>query len=162
VLKHPGAFTSSVGHVRIPSLACRDAGVRGAAPTLQRHWAQIRRKASDKANGIGHDAGLDKENATSAYLLVDPGHGIGDVVLRIASRKIMCSSKATDRSCRCTATATSTPENVRIKMSVRLVNGAFRTSTDHGHRAATQVCPITHSERRPMNFAPGVINMAHR
>jgi hypothetical protein len=43
-----------------------------AAPTLQRHWAQVRRKASDKANGIGHHGCLDKENATSADSLV--GH----------------------------------------------------------------------------------------
>jgi hypothetical protein len=72
VLKHPGAFTSSVARVRITSLACRGAGVRGAAPTLQRHWAQVRRKASDKANGVGHDAVLDKENATSRRLTGRP------------------------------------------------------------------------------------------
>jgi hypothetical protein len=53
------------------------------------------------------------------------GHGIGDVVSRIASRKIICSSEATDRSCRSTATATSTPENVRIKMNVDSLTEPF-------------------------------------
>jgi hypothetical protein len=75
----------------------------------------------------------------------------------IASRKIICSNKAMDRSCRFTATAISTPENTRIKINgdtatSGLTLGAPRTSIDRVPQSKCALQAATHSELGPIIF----------